>query len=54
MSCGYRLTRYSAAQAVQQILAAIERKDDGDDSCSGAEYADHILENSDHNDIEKC
>ena len=34
MSCGYRLTRYSAAQAVQQMLAAIERKDEDDDSCS--------------------
>ena len=31
MSCGYRLIRYSATQAVQQILAAIERKDDDDD-----------------------
>ena len=53
MSSGTRLVRYSAAKALQQILAADESDavDNSSNDSLGSDYEDHMSETSEHNDI---
>jgi hypothetical protein len=48
-----RLARYSAAQALQQILRDLDSDSDVSVDESGSDYEDHVSEQSDYSDGER-
>ena len=54
MSGGHRLVRYTAAQAVQQILRAIESDTDDTNDSSDSEHEDHVSQPSEQSDVKSA